>query len=199
MNSNFEGFVLAGGKSSRMKTDKAFLKFGGKTFLERATNTLRPICGKIKIVINENQKAKFENAFPSLYFIFDIYQERGALAGIHAALINCASECAIILAVDLPFVTGRAIEILAQKAIESKAISAVVPQQLDGKLQPLCAVYRVPDCLPIVEKLLSENTSVSMKNFLQNIPIQIVEPELLTNEMDLFSNINYPSDFQALK
>ncbi|HEX8251049.1 MAG TPA: molybdenum cofactor guanylyltransferase, partial [Pyrinomonadaceae bacterium] len=139
MTTNFSGYVLAGGKSSRMKTDKAFLKLGGETFLRRAAGALAPAChGRVKIVINENQKAKFEKSFPSFDFVFDLFPERGALGGIHAALKNCETECAIILACDLPLVTGEAIEALT-KCVVSEDIAAIVPTQPDGRFQPLCA------------------------------------------------------------
>ncbi|HEY0050502.1 MAG TPA: NTP transferase domain-containing protein, partial [Pyrinomonadaceae bacterium] len=83
MTTNFSGYVLAGGKSSRMKTDKAFLKLRGETFLERAVRALSRACGeRVKIVINENQKAKFAKSFPSFDFVFDVFSERGALGGI---------------------------------------------------------------------------------------------------------------------
>lgn len=196
---NFSGYVLAGGKSSRMKTDKALLKNGDETFLERAVNNLKPVCSTIKAVINNTQKTKFETSFPSLNFVFDIYGERGAIGGIHAALKDCKSDWAIVLAVDLPLITSEAIETLAETAVKSEKIFAVVPRQADDRLQPLCAVYRVMDCLPIIEKLLGEKPSVSMRDFMQFIPIQIIEENKLKAAEDLFFNVNRPTDFHALK
>ncbi|HLM00422.1 MAG TPA: molybdenum cofactor guanylyltransferase, partial [Pyrinomonadaceae bacterium] len=148
MTKNFSGYVLAGGKSSRMGTDKAFLKSGGETFLERAARALSTGCGgRVKIVINEKQKAKFEKGFGSFEFVFDVFPECGALGGIHAALKNCESDFALILACDLPFVTAGAIRALTEIALNSNEdISAVVPKQLDGRIQPLCAVYKIKFC-----------------------------------------------------
>jgi molybdopterin-guanine dinucleotide biosynthesis protein A len=203
MKTNFSGYVLAGGKSSRMKTDKAFLKFNGETFLERAVNALSPSCNeRVKIIINENQRAKFEKSFAPLEFVFDIFPARGALGGIHAALKNSRSVWATILACDLPFVTKDAIKALAEIALNSpENIAAVVPEQPDGRIQPLCAVYKIKFCLPKIEELLEKEISVSMRDFLKLIPVRFVETnELMTGKTaDLFFNINQPSDFQKLK
>lgn len=203
MTKNFSGYVLAGGKSSRMGTDKAFLKSGGETFLERAARALSTGCGgRVKIVINEKQKAKFEKGFGSFEFVFDVFPECGALGGIHAALKNCESDFALILACDLPFVTAGAIRALTEIALNSNEdISAVVPKQLDGRIQPLCAVYKIKFCLPKIEELLKKEISFSMRDFLKLIPVQLVETnELMTDKTaDLFFNINRPSDFQKLK
>lgn len=196
MNFNdLSGFVLAGGKSSRMKTDKAFLKFKDETFLERAFKTLAPICKNTKIVINKGQKPKFEEAFPALDFVYDIYPQRGALGGIHAALKNCETEFALILAVDLPFVTTETLEKLTRI---SDDFSAIVPRQNDGRLQPLCAVYRVRECLPEIEELLEKDVSASVRDFLKRISLKILEAVSLSDNADVFFNVNDSRDFAGL-
>ena len=203
MMTNFSGYILAGGKSSRMGTDKAFLKSGGETFLESAFNALSPTCGgRVKIVINETQKAKFKKAFASFAYVFDVFSERGALGGIHAALENCETEYAIILACDLPLVTAGTVKILARIALNSpENVAAVVPRQPDGRIQPLCAVYKTNSCLPKIRELLENENSVSMRDFLKLVPARFVETNELTNDKaeDLFFNVNQPSDFQRLK
>jgi len=198
-----EGFVLAGGKSSRMGTDKAFLKFGGEAFIQRAVNALSSTCNeRVKIVINEAQRAKFEKSFPSFEYVFDIFPERGALGGIHAALENSESAWAMILACDLPFVTKDLLEALAEIALNSpENTAAVVPEQSDGKIQPLCAVYKIKSCLPKIEKLLEKENSVSMRDFLALVPTHFVETVKLPadDKEKIFFNVNQPSDFQKLK
>lgn len=201
MENKFEGFVLAGGKSQRMKTDKAFLQIGGETFLTRAVKTLSSTCkNRVKIVLNKAQMSfikRFPNQIP---YIFDVYENRGALGGIHAALSDCQSGWAIILAVDLPHVTSEVIENLSRIAFKSKDFAAVVPIQTDGRPQPLCAAYCVKNCLPKLENLLGETTSASVRDFLKIVPTRFIgQDELTMNRCeDLFFNVNLPSDFQTL-
>jgi molybdenum cofactor guanylyltransferase len=197
MKTKFTGYVLAGGKSSRMGADKSLLEIGGETFLERAAQTLAP-AGAVKIVINENQKENFERRFPAAKFVFDVFSERGALGGIHAALSDCESEFAVVLAVDLPLVGAETISALINHALSAAEFSAVVPRQSDGRFQPLCAVYRCADCLPVAEKLLREKSSVSMREFLQMIPVKFIAPEELNANADSFFNVNQPSDYEKL-
>ena len=104
MKEDFTGYILAGGKSSRMGRDKAFLKIGDKTFLENAVEILKPNCEQVKIVLNKSQNHFIEKLPDDISHIFDIYENRGAVGGIHAALQDCQTEFAVILAVDLPFV-----------------------------------------------------------------------------------------------
>lgn len=201
MNANFTGFVLAGGKSSRMKTDKAFLKFDGEAFLERAFNALAPNCGEVKIVINKNQDEKFKRHFPALDFVFDQFPERGAPGGIQAALKNSNKDWAIILACDLPLVSAEVIKTLTQIVSNTpENIAAVVPRQFDGRFQPLCAAYRVKMCLPKIEELMQNETFPSMKDFLKLIPVRFVEQRELTDgeTPDIFFNVNRPADFRLL-
>jgi Molybdopterin-guanine dinucleotide biosynthesis protein A len=195
MTDKFTGFVLAGGKSSRMGKDKAFLKIGGETFLERAAKKIAPF-GETKIVINPNQAEKFKSLFPSFEFIFDVHTERGALGGIHAGLRECRTQLAVFLAVDLPLITNEILEKLTSEAVESKEFSAVVPIQKDGRPQPLCAVYRTSECLPAAEQLLTKKTSASMRDFLELIKVKFVK---LNDGADIFFNVNSPPDFAAIE
>ena len=189
----FQGFVLVGGKSSRMGADKFALKINGETFLERAVNTLKPICGNVKIVLNQTQ-----NIETNCEIVRDIFTERGAPGGIHAALKNCDTKFAVILAVDLPFVTTEAIKKLCNEILSEKDFAAIVPRQTDGKLQPLCAVYRVKDCLPKVEETLSKTESASMRDFLETIDVLIIDEENLAEHENIFLNINFKSEYETI-
>lgn len=194
----FEGFILSGGKSSRMGADKAFLKIGEKTFLENALETLEPNCEQVKIVLGKSQTHFIEKLPAGISYIFDIFENRGALGGIHAALKTCETGFAVILAVDLPFVTSEAIQKLCEIALDSKDFSAIVPRQNDKRLQPLAAVYRVKDCLPNLEEILSKNESASVRDFLETVKTNIIESKNLSLKNELFSNINNLSDYENL-
>ena len=198
---DFKGYVLAGGKSARMRTDKAFLQIDGESFLARAVKTLATAgANPVKIVLNKTQTNFIERLPDRFPHIFDIYENRGALGGIHAALLDCRNGWVIILAVDLPFVTSEAIENLARIACSSKDFPAVVPMQIYGRPQPLCAVYRAEHCLPKLENLLSKNTSSSVRDFLELVPTRFVGQNVLATNTgeDLFFNVNCQSDFQML-
>ncbi len=202
MNFNaLSGFVLVGGKSSRMKTDKAFLQIDGKTFLERAVKTLQNVVeNRVSVVLNHTQKHFIERFPPNIAPVFDVYENRGALGGIHAALTNCATKYAIVLAVDLPYVTSEIIEKLGEIALSSNKFIAVVPRQNDERLQPLCAVYHARYCLPTLENLMDENEYASANDFLEIIAPRIVAQNKLVEDQskDIFFNVNRPTDFEQI-
>ncbi len=183
-----------------MGADKAFLKIGEKTFLENAVAGLSPHCQNIKIVLNTSQTDFIAKLPADVSYIFDIYEKRGALGGIHAALKNCETKYAIILATDLPLITTDAIAKLTNIALASNKFTATVPRQTDGRLQPLCAVYHARYCLPPLEKLLDENEPASARDFLQLIFPRLVDEEKLTNDesKNIFFNVNEPTDFQQI-
>src|ERR1700687_613134 len=88
------GFVLAGGKSSRMGVDgdKAFLKFDGQTLLERALAVVGAACESVTIV---GDPAKFREYGKVLA---DVFPGCGPLSGIHAALVNSTVDLNLVLA-----------------------------------------------------------------------------------------------------
>lgn len=199
MLNEFSGYILAGGKSSRMGRDKAFLKYGEKTFLENAVEILRPVCeSRVKIVLNQDQIHFIAKLPPKIAYVFDIYKNRGALGGIHAAFNDCQTKYAVILAVDLPFVTNEVFIKLAETLSDSPEFSAIIPKQNNSKLQPLCGIYIKNDCLPKLENLLNNNASVSVHQFLEKINTKVIKyVELQTDSRALF-NVNFSEDYENL-
>jgi molybdopterin-guanine dinucleotide biosynthesis protein A len=128
------GFVLAGGTSSRMGADKAFLDFAGQTLLDRALAVMGAICDSVTIVGDPAKFAKHGSV------VADIFSGCGPLAGIHAALVHSPAELNLMLAVDMPFVSTELLAFLFAVAENNDAI-ITVPRASKG-LQPLCAVYR---------------------------------------------------------
>ncbi len=193
--SQASGFVLMGGRSSRIGTDKAFLKIGSKNFLENAVEKLRGFCEDVFVVLSrrqENQKHEIERLTNGVCVIFDVFQNRGALGGIHAALQACRREFAFILAVDLPLVETRLLFDLISCALKSK-YDAVISTDKSQNIQPLCAVYRVYKCLPTIEKLLTETESASVRDFLARLEVEKVKAD----ETSLF-NVNTIEDYERL-
>src|SRR3954465_4139543 len=130
---NIEGFILTGGASSRMGTDKALLELGGRNFIERITMALSSISVQVSLVGQRERMA----AQPSLPIVPDIHVKWGALGGLHAALRACNAEWAAVVACDLPFVTG---ELFVRLPSLRENFDAIAPVQPDGRLQPLCAL-----------------------------------------------------------
>jgi molybdopterin-guanine dinucleotide biosynthesis protein A len=127
-------FVLAGGKSSRMGKDKAFLELGGRSLLSRALALAGSLTETVAIV---GDGSKF---FPQGRVIDDVYPGQGPLAGIHAALINSDAILNLVLALDIPFIETDFLRYLLSEASRSSAV-VTVPKTGD-RWQPLCAVYR---------------------------------------------------------
>jgi molybdenum cofactor guanylyltransferase len=128
-------FILAGGKSTRMGADKAFVMFNGCTLLARALEVARFVTPEVRIV---GEASKFASFAP---VVEDVFGDRGPLGGIHAALRTSHTELNLILAVDLPFVSPALLQYLIKRARESGSATVTVVQAGGGR-QPLCALYR---------------------------------------------------------
>lgn len=142
------GFVLAGGKSTRMGMDKAALTLEGRTLLEHAVAILRRVAGEVAILGPRQLYGGY-----GVPVIEDIYPGCGPLGGIHAALTHVAQapKLSLIIAVDTPFLEPKFLAYLADRARESGAV--VTTPEIAGYRQPLCAVYS-QEFLSIAEQAL---------------------------------------------
>jgi molybdopterin-guanine dinucleotide biosynthesis protein A len=131
---DLSAFILAGGKSTRMGADKAFVMLDGRTLLTRALDLVRSVTAEVRIVGNA---AKFA-AFGSV--VEDTFLGCGPLGGIHAALRSSQTELNLILAVDVPFASTALLQYLISRARDAAAVVTIA--QAGGRSQPLCGVYR---------------------------------------------------------
>jgi len=141
-------FILAGGKSTRMGTDKAFVALDGRTLLARALDLARSVTHDVRIV---GEAAKFAAFAP---VVEDVFPGCGPLGGIHAALQASQAKLNLILAVDTPFVPPALLPFLITRARSSTAMVTVA--RAGGGWQPLCAVYR-REFADVAEKALRDS------------------------------------------
>jgi len=185
-----EGFILAGGASSRMGEDKSRLELGGRTFVETAAGALLAVATRVSVV---SSKAGAESH--GLPVVEDLRAGVGALGGLHAALTSCGAEWAAVVACDLPFVTG---ELLARLVSEcTGGTDAVVPVQEDGRVQPLCALYRARACVGQVEEMIRAG-ELRPRLLLSRVRARLVAFEGLrglAGSTRFFLNVNTPEDY----
>lgn len=187
-NSPFSAVILAGGSSSRMKTNKALLKINGKTIIQTIIDRLVPQFKEILIICNQPEQYSHFN----LPIYGDIFLNRGPLAGIHSGLTHISSPGAFFVACDMPFVNLRLAKELTSRLDHYQA---VVPR-LERFLQPLHAAYR-KDCLAAVEESLQRERPKIMSFYEQvNTHYFDFDKHPAYNWDEVFFNVNTPEDYE---
>jgi len=184
------GFILVGGASSRMGTDKAALLLEGRTFVQRIAEELSAVTNSVILVGKDSEKLELN--LPSAT---DVYENWGALAGVHAALSVCQSPWSLIVACDLPFVTA---EIFARLAGLREDFEAVAAIQKDGRPQPLAALYRKVPCLVRSDQLIKsgERRPIALLQSVRTRWTPFSELQELPGAEHFFDNINTPQDYE---
>ncbi len=185
-------FILAGGQSSRMGQDKAFLQLGGRTLLQRTLDMARAVSHEVCIV---GQQEKFASYAP---VVEDLYPGRGPLAGIHAALRSSSTELNLMLGVDTPFLDSRFLRYLLEQAETGGAL--VTLPRIGGRNQPLCAVYR-REFAVVAEQSLQAGHNKIDSLFATTSVWTIEEAELrrLAFDPGMFDNLNTPEEWEQAR
>lgn len=191
-NSGFiSAFILAGGRSSRMGSDKALLSFGDQTLLQRALKTASAVAADVRIVGSDRYQP-FGNV------IQDIYPGCGPLGGIHAALTATQTDLNLILSVDMPLMSAEFLEWLVRQA-ESTQHMVVVPHAAGG-VQPLCATYRRAAAQAAEQALKAGDYKID--HLFSRLPTRIItEQEIIAAGFatKIFRNINTPEEYEQCR
>lgn len=189
MFTDLQAFILAGGASSRMGTDKSQLVIDQQTFTERIAETLFEVTDSVTLVGGGLD----DSTLPK---VPDVYPQWGALGGLHAALAACRRDWAIVVACDLPFVTRELFLFLASLRLDHEA---VVPLQQDTRPQPLAALYRVDPCRRRAEALIEggRRRPLDLLEAVRTRWVAFDEMRNLDQAERFFVNINTPEDYYA--
>ncbi len=176
-----------------MGTDKAFLRLGGLTLIERTIATVGQVLADVVLVGDKQRFSQFG------LVLEDVYAGHGPLAGIHAALTSeHARELNLVLSVDVPAVSPALLAYLLEEAQHADAV-VTVPRSADH-LQTLCAIYR-PTFASLAEAALREGKNRIDPLFAQ-VPLRVIEEDQLYSAgfwPDIFDNINTPADWERFR
>lgn len=176
--------IMAGGKSSRMGTDKALLEINGKKFIEQLMEEFDGFEEKLIARGNNNPVEK-----ESWEIVKDVYQDRGPIGGLHAVLSTCKSDALFCVSCDMPLVKKALAMQLCEALTED--YDAVIAKEMDGRIHPMFAVYRKEIAPVLEEQILSGNNRI-MKVF-ERLRVNYVDIDLQ------LLNVNTPQDYSELK
>jgi molybdopterin-guanine dinucleotide biosynthesis protein A len=141
------GFVLVGGRSSRMGCDKALLPWKAEPLVEQVAKTVEQAAGNVVLIgAPERYRDLHRECFPDLHPGF------GPLAGIETALASGRGNWNLVVACDMPDLDARWLSNLLDTA-ETGNLACIAARDSAGVVQPLCAVYR-NDCLAAVQRAI---------------------------------------------
>ncbi|MCH1640833.1 molybdenum cofactor guanylyltransferase [Paenibacillus timonensis] len=217
---NTTAIILAGGRSSRMGTDKALLELGGCTVLERLIRELEPVASRI--VIAAGDKAVYDRFGKEV--VTDLFPGAGPLAGLHAGLESSATCWSLAVACDTPFANSglfRALQERAEAAEEAEAraggpagelavagaqegfaAAEAILARTEGRAHPLLAAYR-RSVLPGLEERLRAGR-LKMTAWTETLRTEYIEGETLALASGLplewcAFNMNKPEDYEQAR
>ena len=128
------GFVLTGGRSSRMGRDKALLPIEGSVLVKRTAERVRAAAGSVTLI-----GAPERYAHLGYQVAPDLVEDCGPMGGLYTALQTTRADWNLLVACDMPGITSEFLGELLDAA-KARASACLVPQTESG-LHPLCAVY----------------------------------------------------------
>ena len=178
------GIILAGGKSSRMGQDKAFMKHEGRMLIEYSLHLAKYFCDSIIISANSNMYLRF--AYP---VVGDEFEACGPVGGIYSALKKAEFDWNLLISCDTPFVTKALVERLIQNIGN---YDCIVPAYGDWN-EPLVALYN-KSALKVIEGSI-RGKEYKLKLLIKKLRTKFVNVSDLVNvNPDIFKNFNSPND-----
>ena len=183
--------ILAGGKSSRMKSNKVFLNILGEPLIKRVVGEASKASRKIIVAIGKNDnKDDYTSILPKwVKVVHDKNDKKTPLYGTLAGLENIKTEYVLLLAADIPFVNADVIKKIHE---EAKGFDMAIPIWENGNIEPLYAVYNVPTIINAFKESYKKG-EVRIRDAMTN-PVEKFKG--IDNKLNCFININNPEDLQ---
>jgi molybdenum cofactor guanylyltransferase len=182
VNVSAAGFLLAGGRSSRMGRDKALLTLGGESLVKIGLEKLQVVCEVVAIAGGSEELAGFGRVVP------DKWVGCGPLGGIVSALEQSLFEWNLFLPVDVPFVPVSCLEALLLGASEYPCVCVMAG--IGDVKQPLCAAYS-RKALSVLQRELAEGRWKVTEAIAAAGLVRVAD----FGNVDWFANLNTPEEF----
>ncbi|NYT00671.1 MAG: molybdenum cofactor guanylyltransferase [Methanocellales archaeon] len=191
------GVILAGGKSTRINTNKSMVQIGNKKMIEHVRDNLSGIVDEVLVVAGDmGQRDKISTVIYGTSLTHDPVIGYGPVAGILAGLQSAKGDYAMVVACDMPFVNPDVVDFLFSLA---EGYDAVVPRWPDGNIEPLHAIYKrnstIKACESAIERddrrIISPLNALSKVRYVSIEKIKEIDPELKT-----FINVNTMADLE---
>jgi molybdopterin-guanine dinucleotide biosynthesis protein A len=184
--------ILAGGRSSRMGTDKSFVRVLGRPLIEDILAQAAGLGDETLIVTNRPD----DYAYLGVPLFGDVLPDKGALGGLYSALHSATRRHVLCIACDMPFVVRPLLDHLIQLMPEADAI---VPR-LAGEAEPFRAIYD-RDCLGPIRAALDAGR-MRVISFFAEVRVRFVD-EAEIDRFDprhlSFFNVNTPADLEQAR
>ena len=186
--------IIAGGKSSRMGRDKAFLELGGKTLIERVITASADL-GQSETILITNKPDEYRHL--GLEMHTDILPDKGSLGGIYTALAQAAHPAVLVLACDMPFIKTELLRFMIAQLDEATDI--VVPR-VEGYPQGMHAIYR-KTCLPPIREQLQANRLKIIRFYGKMRVRYLDEADYAPYDAEgrSFTNLNTPAELEQAR
>lgn len=183
------GIILAGGKSSRMGTEKGLQELCGKPLISYAINSLSTLCDSIIISSSAN-----EYQFLGYQLVADEFPGIGPMGGIYSALRKSPTSENLVLSCDLPFVSG---DLLTYILNNSTGYQVAVPWQGSQHYEPLCGFYD-KSILDSMSGFI-ERGNYKLPDLYEEVSINklIISDKLNFYRSELFFNVNSKHDLST--
>jgi len=196
--------VLAGGKSSRMGADKAFLTFAGRTFISTITNELLKIFDQVVISTGRKNNNDFVRAVGNdkrVRLCNDLYAFENPLNGLLSAFESIRDEYCFVVACDSPLICKDVVRYLCNEAISH---SAAIPIWDDTDLmtcEPLVGAYQVEETKIGIQKTIQSGRIgckhvFSYLNDVKYVPVSDLRP--FDPTLKSLINVNTPRDYEEM-
>ncbi|HRQ90085.1 MAG TPA: molybdenum cofactor guanylyltransferase, partial [Bacteroidia bacterium] len=189
---SFDAVLLAGGRSSRMGRDKAFLDWEGQPLYVRQLRKLAAL-GPERLWLSTHAGQSFPAVMEGVVRLVDQQPDLGPLGGLREALAASRAERVLVLAVDLPRMETAFLHRLLA------AEGGAVPKTANG-WEPLAAVYPRRDTLALVEDALSRG-DLRLQHLVDRLESDGLVAAVPVGEhaSGLFANVNTPEELATLE
>lgn len=185
-----DGAVLAGGKSSRMGSDKALLEFRGKPFIQRAVESMQQVFDRVAVI----SPYRREYDFLDVPIVPDLVSDCGPLGGIFTALESAKSDRVFVAPCDSPMLSAELIRRILVRAGGRSAVASI-----GGRTQPLIGQFKKKDLLVLKDLLARGMYRVHI--FAETIQAEIIDvsPLFPPWKLNPLANVNTPQDYSLLQ